>query len=75
MPKPTIGRIVHYWSLGDSEGKYPSEPHPAIITGVNPDGTVALHVFYKTGGFDMPSVVELQGEGALKGKWCWPPRE
>lgn len=56
--KPSIGRIVHYTNLGDREGKYPPEIQAAMITGVNADGTVALHVFYKTGQFDMPSVAQ-----------------
>lgn len=32
--KPTLGRIVLYTSLGDADGKYPAEAHPAIITKV-----------------------------------------
>ena len=56
--KPSIGRIVHYTNLGDREGKYPPEIQAALITGVNADGTVALHVFYKAGQFDMPSVAQ-----------------
>jgi hypothetical protein len=73
----TIGRIVHYTSLGDRDGLYPPEVQAAIVTGVNADGTVALHVFYRTGGFDMPSVVETEaapGSEAARGKWAWPPR-
>jgi hypothetical protein len=65
--KPTIGRIVHYTNLGDRDGKYPPEIQAAIITGVNDDGTVALHVFYKTGQFDMPSVARAVIEGMPEG--------
>lgn len=78
--KPTVGRIVHYTNLGDRDGKYPPETQAALITGINADGTVALHVFYKTGQFDMPSV-ERAGDGTLagaegaRGKWQWPARE
>lgn len=43
--KPTIGRIVHYTSLGDSEGKFPSEVKAAIVTAVNKDGLPSLLVF------------------------------
>lgn len=78
MEGPTIGRIVHYTNLGDRDGKYPPEVQAALITGVNADGTVALHVFYKTGQFDMPSVQQSTdgpaGSEHARGKWCWPAR-
>lgn len=79
--KPTVGRIVHYTNLGDRDGKYPPEVQAALITGVNldhtgePDGTVSLHVFYRTGQFDMPRVEETTaapGSEAARGKWAWP---
>jgi len=78
--KPTVGRIVHYTNLGDRDGKYPPETQAALITGVNADGTVALHVFYKTGQFDMPSVAQAPalvaaGSEDARGKWQWPARE
>lgn len=75
--EPTIGRIVHYTNLGDRDGKYPPEVQAALITGVNGDGTVALHVFYKTGQFDMPSVAFADapaGSEGARGKWTWPAR-
>lgn len=81
--KPSVGRIVHYTNLGDRDGKYPPEIQAALITGVNADGSVALHVFYKTGQFDMPAVECAQkpgmphvvaGSEAARGKWCWPER-
>jgi hypothetical protein len=76
---------VIYRSLGDADGKYPAEDHPAIITGVNRnadgtyDGTVALHVFYRTGGFDMDRVWEADPRPHVtpsdrRGKWSWPER-
>lgn len=75
--KPSIGRIVHYTNLGDRDGKYPPEVQAALVTGVNADGTVVLHVFYKTGQFDMPSVEESPSEAGTegaRGKWAWPAR-
>jgi hypothetical protein len=69
--KPTIGRIVHYTNLGDKDGRFPPETQAAIITGVNDDGTVALHIFYKTGQFDMPAVP--YSETPARGHWNWPP--
>ena len=78
--RPTIGRIVHYTNLGDAEGKYPPEVHPAIITAVNETnapGTsgplVSLHIFYRSGQFDMDNV-QFSPEPMERGHWNWPPR-
>lgn len=73
----SIGRIVHYTNLGDRDGKYPPEVQAAIITGLNADGTVVLHVFYKTGQFDLASCEytdEKAGSEGARGKWSWPER-
>lgn len=75
--KPSVGRIVQYTNLGDRDGKYPPQVQAAIITGVNDDGTVSLHIFYKTGQFDMQSVPltdATPGSEEARGKWAWPPR-
>ena len=75
--KPTIGRIVHYTNLGDRDGKYPPTVQAALITGVNDDGTVALHVFYKTGQFDLANAEQTEAEAGsegARGKWSWPAR-
>lgn len=75
--KPSVGRICHYTNLGDKDGKYPPEVQAALISGLNADGTVSLHVFYRTGQFDMPSVEftnEPAGTDAARGKWAWPER-
>ncbi len=80
---PTVGRIVHYTNLGDRDGKYPPEIQAALITGVNVpvpgDGpvTVSLHVFYKTGQFDMPAVAFTEADAGTeeaRGRWSWPAR-
>lgn len=73
--KPTIGRIVHYLSLGSGDGKFPPETQAAIITGLssNDDGRVSLKIFYKTGIFDMDQVPF--SERPQRGHWSWPPRE
>lgn len=68
--KPTVGRIVHF-------GKYPPEVQAALITGLNHDGTVSLHVFYRCGQFDMEEVAftpEPAGSEAARGRWTWPAR-
>lgn len=75
--KPTIGRIVHYTNLGDRDGKYPPSVQAAIVTAVNDDGTLALHVFYKTGQFDLPACLGTDataGSEAARGMWSWPER-
>lgn len=75
----TIGRIVHYTNLGDRDGKYPPTVQAAIITGINDAavGDVSLHVFYKTGQFDLAScqftTLDAGSEDA-RGRWSWPAR-
>lgn len=78
--KPSIGRIVHYTNLGDKDGKYPPTIQAALITGVNEamNGmNVSLHVFYKTGQFDMENVdftLADAGTETARGMWSWPKR-
>lgn len=75
MQAPSIGRIVHYTNLGDRDGKYPPEVQAALITGVNDDGTVWLHVFYRTGEFNISSCEFTDapaGSEQARGKWTWP---
>lgn len=77
VPKPTIGRIVHYTNLGDRDGKYPPEIQAAIVTRVHDDGAVGLHVFYPTGEFNMDRVEFTDadaGSDAARGMWTWPAR-
>ena len=70
---PTVGRIVHYTNLGDKDGRYPPEQQAAIITGVyqNPN-VVDIHIFYRTGQFDMKEVPF--SETYERGHWSWPPK-
>ena len=75
---PTIGRIVIYTNLGSADGKFPPEPHPAIITRVDADAVpatpavVSLCVFYATGLFFMEGVHE--GDPGERDAWAWPER-
>lgn len=71
--KPTVGRIVHYTNLGDSENRYPPEQQAAIVTRVRDGDRVALHIFYPTGQFDMDNVPF--SEEYERGHWSWPKRE
>lgn len=85
--KPTIGRIVHYTNLGDADGRYPPEQQAAIVTGIYPashpdregpqegdigERHVDLHIFYKTGQFDMRAVP--YSEKYERGHWSWPTK-
>jgi hypothetical protein len=71
--KPSIGRIVHYTRSGYvPECDYPA-PEAAIIIGVNPDGTVRLHVFREGAAFDA-LVVPFSETPMTPGCWSWPPR-
>lgn len=76
--QPTIGRVVHYTNLGDRDGKYPPEVQAALITRVHSPTSVALHVFYPTGQFDIPTVdyagTAAAGSEDARGKWQWPER-
>lgn len=84
---PTLGRIVHYTNLGDADGKYPPEQQAALITGVRrrdqfgPDCKepeheenrfdVTLHVFYKSGQFDLVAPFNPEYK---RGCWTWAPK-
>lgn len=83
---PTVGRIVHYTNLGDSDGKYPPEQQAAIITKVvgveDPHNhkhecsevcaKVSLCIFYSTGSFFMQDVPF--SATYKRGCWTWPPK-
>lgn len=77
---PTVGRIVHYTNLGDRDGKFPPEIQAAIVTGINPHGSVSLCVLYRTGFFFMDVVDHAEdgveaGTEEARGYWQWPRRE
>lgn len=82
--KPTVGRIVHYTSLGSADGMYPPEQQAAVITKAasrhatpgsieEDDYIVSLKIFYETGMFDMRDVP--YSKVYERGHWTWPPRE
>jgi len=87
MPKPSIGRIVHYVSYGTPGGEYASQCRAAIITEVGdwPEGIseadkhniavpVGLAVLNPTGVFFDQGVKQSEGSNA-GGTWHWPERE
>lgn len=84
---PSVGRIVHYTSLGDADGKYPPEQQAAIVTRVlsktavelrgraperEHDFLVSLAILYPTGLFWMVDVPF--SSDYKRGHWSWPPR-
>lgn len=89
--KPTVGRIVHYTSLGDRDGKYPPEVQAALVTKITPHHgeranapsqenrfEVSLRIFYADGEFNMRDVMFTEspaGTEDARGKWTWPSRE
>jgi len=83
MPKPSIGRVVHYVSYGTPGGEYTSQCRAAIVTEVNdvptgPNGEykVGLFVANPTGLFLNRDVEQDEGElgGHHGGTWHWPER-
>lgn len=69
MQQPSIGRLVHFYNLGDDAGEFPCA---ALITGLREDIGVSLKVFYPSGLFDMHAVPF--SETPRPGHWSWPPR-
>ncbi len=71
MQRPSLGRIVWYRQLN---GDYCA----AIISCVNRDGTVNLHLFQDPP--DQPFWVTAVSEAQYpmredtRERWCWPPR-
>lgn len=81
--KPTIGRIVHYWSHGSADGVYEAQCRAAIVTesygaGVNlSDGRsweASLAVFNPEGIFLKQDVVQDEKK-TRGGTWHWPERD
>lgn len=78
-PVPTKGRIVFYTQPGahDTTGTIKSlEEIPAIIQGVNQDGTLTLWLF---GDLQMSLKKKVSaggpnGDVPTAGCWHWPPR-
>jgi hypothetical protein len=76
MPKPTVGRIVHFYTKnpslhfnGQGEG-----PYPAIVTQSFDGPYVNLKVLRWGGSYDAGSVEE-KNDCEQSCWWVWPPRE
>jgi hypothetical protein len=84
MPKPTVGRIVHFYKSGLDLNGQGAGPYPAIVQQTFPDGPyVNLKVLgWGKDAWDEGSVSEgtmTEGTGNQVGPnarfWVWPPRE
>lgn len=74
--KPTVGRIVHYYSETADE-ELNKKPHAALVVHVyaNPDAYVGLQVFARLPKeYDMRTSAPFS-ETPKPGHWSWPPRE
>ncbi|MFG2404290.1 hypothetical protein ACGFR8_08100 [Streptomyces brevispora] len=86
-PVPTVGRTVHYVSLGtpvrpDGSQQFPAVCRAAIVTEVDPaeQGRVGLVVLNPSGQFFHPlsaggcEHVAVGEQRAAGGTWHWPER-
>lgn len=67
VPKPSVGRIVHY---SDPGGRI----FPAIIVGVDESGLCDLQVFRRTDVQPVTLVGYVEKAGVRGPAWSWPPR-
>ena len=77
MPKPTVGRIVHYRSFGTPNGEYHSTCRAAIVTQVADDDSpavVGLCAINPTGLF-FHEACRQDESNTQGGTWHWPERE
>lgn len=62
-PKPSVGRILHYYTTADSDAV------PALVTRVIENNIVHLAVLDPEGGLSFIGPVE---QGSDIGNWAWP---
>lgn len=76
MIKPTIGRVVWYWSAAAAWQHPDAQPNPALVTFIHSDDCVNLAVFDQSGDHKpVTTVVLWQGDGERPlGEHCeWMP--
>ncbi len=78
LPRPTVGRIVHYYEIGG--GNTPMGPLAAIVTGVfDAEPFMANLMVFRGAPFLAPQIPYRDpgspGEKHMMGYWTWPPRE
>lgn len=76
-PQPTIGRIVHYVSLGTPNGEFLSQHRAAVVTEVldpkDPAQRIGLCVLNPSGIFFNSDIA--YAADCHPGTWHWPERE
>lgn len=82
MPKPSIGRVVHYQSYGTPGGEYTSQCRAAVITEVDVYqhgedkflGAVGLCVLNPDGTIFLKKGLLQDEDTKAGGTWHWPER-
>lgn len=69
--KPSVGRIVHYYSYGTPRGGFKSAPRAAIVVEVHSDTEVTVCVLNPSGIFFNKVAYSAEPKA---GCWSWPPR-
>lgn len=67
--RPSVGRVVHYASLGSADGEFPPACRAAIVTDVDGD-RLRLAVLNPEGLF----FSAWRAFGDRPGQWHWPER-
>jgi hypothetical protein len=76
LPRPSVGRIVHYVSRGSADGRYPSVCRAAVITALTEHPTlfVDLCVLNPEGLYFLSGAQAQPAEDRVPGTWHWPER-
>lgn len=78
MPKPSVGRVVHYVSYGTPGGEYTSRCRAAIVTEITDCNAhtecVGLFVANPTGLFLNQHIPHNETSQQREGTWHWPER-
>ena len=74
--RPSVGRIVHYVSLGTPGGEYGKECRAAVVTEVqdDPRTSASLCVLNPAGQFFNRAVPYDGADEPEGGSWHWPER-
>lgn len=86
MPKPTVGRIVHFYdkTLKDAPVSHNNHvnlngqgvgPYPALVIQDFPGPYVNLYVFAYGGWWSEGSVSEFDEKTNASKYWAWPPKD